>query len=108
MVGLRGSKRIPLELPVQVRWKAPTGRLRQARGKTADMSGTGLYMVIPARLRPGKSLTFTIRLPEEITKVPTELVCRGQVVRQSRSGAFQGIAAIIEEYQLRPVLPPKH
>jgi hypothetical protein len=98
----RGSRRVPLKLPVHVQWKASTGRRKQAEGKTANLSGNGLFITIPARLRPGTHVTFSVQLPAEVTKVPTELICQGQVVRQRRAGAVRGIAAIIDDYQLRP------
>jgi hypothetical protein len=98
----RGSRRVPLQLPVHVRWKAATGKRQQAQGKTANLSGNGLFITIPARLRPGTHVTFSVQLPAEVTKVPIELICQGQVVRQRRSGSVRGIAAIIDDYQLRP------
>lgn len=97
----RGSRRVPLKLPVHVRWKAPTGRPKQAQGKTANLSGNGLFITMPTRLRPGTQVTFSVQLPAEVTRVPMELICQGQVVRQRRSGSLRGIAAIIEDYQLR-------
>jgi len=97
----RGSRRIPLKLPVHVRWKAPTGKRQQAQGKTANLSGNGLFITIPARLRLGTHITFSVQLPAEVTRVPMELICQGQVVRQRRSGSLRGIAAIIDDYQLR-------
>jgi hypothetical protein len=98
----RASRRVPLQLPVHVRWRASTGRRKQAEGRTANLSGNGLFITIPARLRPGTHVTFSVQLPAEVTKVPTELICQGQVVRQRRSGPVRGIAAIIDDYELRP------
>ena len=95
--------RIPLELPVHVRWKAAPRRPRRIKGKTADISGNGLFMAIPARLRRGTPISFSVELPAEITSVPIELVCRGEVVRKRRIDGRQGVAAIIMDYWLRPV-----
>lgn len=101
----RGSRRVPLQLPVHVRWKAPTGKRQQAQGKTANLSGNGLFITIPVRLRPGTQVTFSVQLPAEVTRIPMELICQGQVVRQRRTGSLRGIAAIIDDYQLRRKRP---
>jgi hypothetical protein len=97
----RGSLRVPLQLPVHVQWKAATGKRQKAQGRTANLSGNGLFISIPTRLRPGTEVTFSVQLPAEVTRVPMELICRGQVVRQRRTGSQRGIAAIIDDYELR-------
>jgi hypothetical protein len=73
------------------------------QGKTVNIGPNGLFITIPRPLRPGKTITFTIRLPAELTKSPVELVCRGRVVRRRRTGKQQGIAAIIDDFQIRPL-----
>lgn len=103
VTNIRGSMRVPLELPVQVRWRASGGRSRRAEGKTSNISGNGLFMAIPKRLRPGSRIAFTVMLPAEIAKIPIKLICRGRVVRQHRSNDLQGVAAIIDDYKLLPV-----
>lgn len=103
MKNLRGSLRVPLELPVEVRWKAGGGRTKKAEGKTGNISGNGLFMTIPKRLRAGSQIAFTIMLPAEIAKVPIKLICRGRVVRQHWSGDLRGVAAIIDDYKLIPM-----
>ncbi len=102
---IRGSLRVPLELPVQVRWRATGGRTQRADGKTSSISGNGLFMAIPRRLRPGARIAFTIMLPAEIAKIPIKLICRGRVVRQHWSNNLKGVAAIIDDYRLLPVKP---
>ncbi len=103
MSGIRASVRIPLELPVQVRWKSARGAYRQVRGKTGPMSGNGLFMIVPVRPPRRTPITFTIPLPAEITKVPLELYCQGRVVRRSQPGERSGVAAVIDDYRLRRV-----
>jgi hypothetical protein len=88
---------------VQVRWKASGGRTQRTEGKTGNISGNGLFMAIPRRLRPGSRIAFTIMLPAEIVKVPIKLICRGRVVRQHRSNDLRGVAAIIDDYKLIPM-----
>jgi len=105
VVNIRGSMRVPLELPVQVRWRATGGRTQRAEGKTSNISGNGLFMAIPRRLRPGARIAFTIMLPAEIAKIPIKLICRGRVVRHHWSNNLKGVAAIIDDYKLLPVKP---
>ncbi len=102
MTGIRAGVRIPIELPVQVRWKSARGAHRQVRGKTGPISGNGLFMTVPIRPPRRTPITFTIPLPAEITKIPLELYCQGRVVRWSQLGEGSGVAAIIDDYKLRP------
>jgi PilZ domain len=99
--GIRASTRIPLELHVQMRWKSPGGIERKIQAKTGNMSGNGLFIVTPVRLRHDTQIKFTISLPMEITKIPTELLCTGRVVRQYPTGANAGIGVVIDDYRLR-------
>ena len=101
MLEQRQGKRYPLTLPVQVRWKARGGSVGRAQGKTGDISSGGLLLVVPSPLPVGTTINVTINLPIELTKVPVELSCVGRVVRKSRMGENQGIAAIIEDFELR-------
>ena len=105
IANIRGSLRVPLELPVQIRWKGVGGRTHLVEGKTSNISGNGLFMAIPSRLRPGARIAFTIMLPAEIAKIPIKLICRGRVVRQHKSNNLKGVAAIIDDYRLLPVRP---
>ena len=102
MLERRQGKRYPLSLPVQVRWKARGKRVGRAKGKTGDISSSGLLVVIPKPLPLGTTINVTIKLPVELTKVPVQLSCLGRVVRKTRVGKGQGISAIIEDFQLRP------
>lgn len=110
----RGSQRLPIELPVLVRWKNHAGFKRQASGKTGNISGNGLFIEIPVRPRLATPVTIRVALPREVTQVPLELVCVGRVVRWDQRGKVQGVGAIIDEYELRPAprtgpghLPPQ-
>jgi hypothetical protein len=99
----RASQRIPMELPVEIRWKSRTGSKRQAMGKTGNISGSGLFIEIPIRLHRATSVTIKVLLPRELTQVPLELLCQGRVVRWNQHGQVQGLGAVIDEYELRPV-----
>ena len=99
----RTSKRIPMELPVEIRWKSRGGSLKQAMGKTGNISGSGLFIEIATRLNRATSVMIKVTLPREVTQVPLELLCQGRVVRWNQRGKVQGLGAVIDEYELRPV-----
>lgn len=101
---LRAGVRLPIELPVEIRWMSRVGGQRQAQGKTACISANGMFMTVPIRLRDQTPITVTVSLPLEVTKVPLELLCRGRVV--SQPGRRAGLGAIIDKYELRPVRRP--
>jgi PilZ domain-containing protein len=100
--GIRSGVRIPLELPVHIRWKS-AGGYRQVQGKTGCISGNGLFVRVPLRPPRSTPITFTITLPIEITKVPLELHCQGRVVHYSQRGEGLGVGAVIDEYKFRRV-----
>jgi PilZ domain len=99
----RISKRMEMELPVEIRWKSPTGSPKQALGKTGNISGSGLFIEIPVRLHRATSVKIRVLLPPEVTQVPLELLCQGRVVRWNQHGQVQGLGAVIDEYELRPI-----
>ena len=99
----RISRRIPMELPVEIEWRSRTGNPRQARGKTGNISGNGLFIEIPNRPQRATSIMIKVMLPLEITKVPMELLCQARVVRWNHHRQFQGVGAVIDEYELRRV-----
>ncbi len=99
----RTGRRIPVELPVEIRWKSKAGGLRHAMGKTGNISGSGLFIEVAAKLQRATSVMIKVKLPSEVTKVPTELLCQGRVVRWNNNGPIHGLGAVIDEYELRPV-----
>ena len=99
----RTSQRLSMELPVEIQWKSRGGNLKHARGKTSDISGSGLFIEIPVRLNRATSVKIKVVLPKEVTQVPLELLCQGRVVRWNQQGQVQGLGAVIDEYELRPV-----
>ena len=101
----RAHKRIAAKFEVSVLWTTRSGKQRQIKAETEDVSGTGMFMKVPVRLRPETPITFKITLPTELTRVPVELVCQGRVVRASRAGEPPSFGAIIDDYEIRPVLP---
>lgn len=98
--GIRGGTRIPVELPVQIRWRGPAGIERFAQGKTESMSGNGLLILAPVQLRHDTPINFTVSLPAEVTHTPMQLQCRGRVVRQHRTGVPNGLGVVLDNYCL--------
>ena len=66
------------------------------------MSGNGLFMAVPVRLRALTPITITVTLPMEITRIPLQLLCQGRVIRKDKSNLLPGIGAIIDDYRFRP------
>ncbi len=99
----RVGPRIPVELPVQIIWKGPAGDSQTLVGKTGNISGNGLFLVVGKKLRRTTPISITVELPSEVTQVPLELRCWGRVVRWNRPHEKPGMGAIIDDYELRPV-----
>lgn len=89
-----------MELPVQIRWKTRAGKERHAQGKTETMSGNGLFIMAPVRLRNNTPIQFTVLLPAEVTRSPMQLQCVGRVVRHQKSGMPAGLGVVIDDYRL--------
>jgi hypothetical protein len=96
--GIRGGTRIPVELPVEIRWKTQSGKEKFAEGKTQNMSGNGLFILAPLRLRHDTPIEFTVSLPAQVTNGPVKLQCAGRVVRHRKGGKPAGLAVVIDEY----------
>jgi hypothetical protein len=101
----RNGQRIQMELPVEIRWKSSAGGAKRVLGKTGNISSSGLFIETPVRLEDATSVTIKVQLPNEVTQIPTELLCKGRVVRWDQQGQVQGVGAVIDEYELRPVTP---
>lgn len=104
--GIRGGTRIPVELPVQIRWKTQAGREVFAQGKTQSMSGNGLFILAPVRLRHDTAIQFTVALPTEVTNTPMQLHCEGRVVRQRKGPPSAGLGVVIDDYRLDAIDRP--
>lgn len=100
----RGARRYDLSLPVMIRIPAQ-GFAETQNGKTRDISTRGLYFVIDRDVIAGSALDIMLTLPSEMTHGDEVLVkASGKVVRvESRmedGSARQGVAAIIERYDI--------
>lgn len=89
-----------MELMAEVRWENQ-GASEAAEAGTEDISRNGVLLTMPGCPEPETPITFTIFFPAQITGTSVELVGRGRVVRQGQAGKLGGIAAVIEEYELR-------
>jgi hypothetical protein len=66
------------------------------------MSGNGVFMRLPAQLRPNTRITLTVSLPTEITRIPLRLRCQARVVGRKEAKRYPfGIGAIIDDYQFQ-------
>ncbi|MGO8818537.1 MAG: PilZ domain-containing protein [Terriglobia bacterium] len=99
----RASQRIPMGLPVEIRWKTRAGTPKQATGKTGNISGSGLFIEVPVRLQRTTSLSIKVVLPRGGNQSPLELSCNGRVVRWKREGEAEGLCVVIDEYELHPL-----
>ncbi len=102
---LRSGIRVPLELPMEVQWKGRGGKKEHAQGKTVTVSGTGFYVVVPARLAQETPIQFAMDLPVELTGVPMKLTGQAHVVRGNKSSAEAGFGAIIDDYRFLLAAP---
>jgi hypothetical protein len=98
----RLSARVPLELPVHVWWRTITGKPQELEAKTENISANGMFVTIRRRLRNNAPISFRVDLPSEITRAPVQLLGHGRIVRCSGPGEAPGIAAVIDEYEIRP------
>jgi len=99
----RTGQRFLLKLPVEIQWKSPAGRLRKATGKIRDISSSGIFIDIPVRVPPATSISIKMVLPVKVAGVPLKLLCKGRVVRRNQDGQAQGVAATIDDYDVRPM-----
>lgn len=106
MNGTRTGSRIPLELPVQIRWKSAAGERHVIEGLTRNISGNGMFIDASLRLRHHTPITFTVYLPSQVTRIPLQIDGRGRVVRQNGAATVHGIGAIIDDYRIRRARVP--
>ena len=77
MIERRASQRIPMALPVEIRWEGLAGSPMQAMGVTGNISGSGVFIESPIGLDRATSVMIRVILPREVTKVALELLCHG-------------------------------
>jgi hypothetical protein len=94
------APRFTLQLPVHYRLR---GESQWRCGTTENISRSGVLFRTEQPLEPHAHLEFSVELPTEIFGMAaTEIICRGEIVRQVASGAEDvnpGLAARILDYQ---------
>ena len=95
----RAAVRLPMTLPVLIGWTTASGRYRETQANTANLSSNGLLLLTPTRFRPYTAVRCRVLLSDAGKGV--ELFCRGRVVRHTGPGEALGVAAVIDEYELR-------
>jgi hypothetical protein len=78
-------------------------KLRTSEGRTGNISGSGVFIVLRPRIPLETSISFKVFFPPEVAKGGLELVGEGRVVRRGGPGEMTGVAVIIDDYQLRPL-----
>ena len=93
------ARRFNLQLPLQYR---PLGEASWRPGTTENISRSGLLFRAQEMLEPAAQVEISLMLPPEIAGLaPTEVVCRGEVVRSVGAGGMQvnpALAAKIVQY----------
>jgi PilZ domain len=93
----RSIRRIPLDLPISVKF-LDNGK-REITGRTRDVSARGVFMYLETEIRVGAPIEFVMTLPAEITlSDPIRVRCSGSVLRIEKTGDQQGVAVAIRKY----------
>ncbi|MFQ5926518.1 MAG: PilZ domain-containing protein [Terriglobia bacterium] len=103
----REQRRVGLNIPILLEWRADGGHIRRARGVTRDISRRGVYCFLEEPLPNGQCVEFDIVFPGELTAAePLALHCRGTAVRSEVQERRFGLAASIEVHEpLRAAAP---
>jgi len=100
----RSRKRIPAQVPVQIKHKAGTVQ----SGHTRDLSTSGVFLYTDAQLSEGSELEIILVLPPELTNGEKRWACcQASVVRVESpvNGGIVGMAASIRRFELLPEIP---
>ena len=79
---LRRSTRHRVQLPIALKW---------GKGKTRDVSASGVYFETDEDLHEGESIQFVLTLGEATGEEIT-IRCEGSVIRLERHGQQSGVA----------------
>ncbi len=94
----RGSDRFPIEQDVKYRVLSRRLGDEAGRGKTLNISSSGILFSTEADLQPGKQVEVSVAWPAQLNnKTPLKLVARGRVVRVEANRA----ALEIHHYEFR-------
>ncbi len=105
----RSARRFQLSLPLTILPRSDRLMLHQQaglpRGRTRDISTSGIYFTTYEPLTPGCAVAFTLVLPADLTRGAEVLICaQGKVMRTEKrleNGIERmGVAATIERYEI--------
>src|ERR1700737_25367 len=104
MTERRTARRYGLSLPV-VFWVWTKKKSTSTKGKSRDISISGVYLTIDRDLGAGTELGLTLTLPFDVTRGPEAFIrARGMVVRLDRKpedGSCRvGVAVVIVRHQI--------
>jgi len=90
----RAFERYDLQLPVNIKWKDHTGKMRESRSISKNISAGGIYIILNNPIEKDAEIELCFDLPitsEEAKK--TQVVAKGKVVRrvENRAGFGHGI-----------------
>ena len=90
----RAFERFDLELPVDIKWREHSGKIRENRSISKNISAGGIYILLDNPIKKDAEIELWFDLPitsEEAKK--TRVVARGKVVRrvENRPGFGHGI-----------------
>ena len=93
------ARRFNLHLPLRYRL---LGDQKWLPGTTENISRSGLLFQAQEAIQPSAQLEISLVLPPEIAGLaPTEVVCRGEVVRTEKFGVTASLAAKILQYHFQ-------
>ncbi len=93
----RSFERFDLELPVDIKWREHSGKMRENSSISENISGGGIYIILNNLIEKDAEIELCFNLPiisEEAKK--TRVVAKGKVVRrvENRPGFGHGIKFI--------------
>jgi len=94
----RGSSRFPIERAVLFKSLGRNPEAAAGKGRTINMSSTGVLFSANQELTPGRRIELSISWPAQLDNTcPLKLVAKGRVVR----AAGGAVALEIQQYEFR-------
>jgi hypothetical protein len=96
----RRASRLPLQVPVLIRWRNGS-EMREARTVSRNVGSRGVYFSLPEIIKDGTTVEIEMMLPSQVAlSGPSRVCCVGRVQRceQEESGKA-GMAVSINKYE---------
>jgi c-di-GMP-binding flagellar brake protein YcgR len=105
MTERRTARRYNLSLAVVLWVPREKKSTSSTKGKSRDISTSGVYLTIEQDVSAGTELGITLKLPSEVTRGPEVFIrARGMVVRVDKKSENDlsrvGVAVVIVRYQI--------